>query len=151
MLFKGISGPCGVAHRFPVIAHSCDILITAVDSFWLPRSVPLPLMSLHQWHAVCCRDERRDVPPPRSVNKCNCLLLCACPGDLASHFNANSIALCFNDRLHAISKPYEGTVGSVWETNESSLFFDGFVFFFTIFLTWQSHYEGVNFNISLRD
>lgn len=62
------------------------------------------------------------------MNKCNCLLLCACPGDLASHFNANSIALCINDRLNAISKIYEGTVGSLRETNESGLCFDGFVF-----------------------
>ena len=49
-----------------------------------------------------------------SVNKCNCLLLCACPGDLASYFNANSFALCINDRLNAISKTYHGTVGSLW-------------------------------------
>lgn len=30
--------------------------------------------------------------------------------------------LCINDRLNAISKTYEGTVGSLWEANESGLF-----------------------------
>lgn len=39
-----------------------------------------------------------------SMNKCNCLLLCACPGDLASYFDANSVALCINDRLKQLAK-----------------------------------------------
>ncbi len=108
----GLQVPCDCAFMWHFNYCRRFLLITLFSPTALDVLTPVTCCLLQRWkHVFFC-----------SVNKCNCLLLYACPRDLASHFNANSITLCINDRLNAISKTYEGTVGSLWQTNESVLY-----------------------------
>lgn len=132
----GLQVPCDCAFMWHFNYCGRYLLIT-----------PFSPTALHVLTLATCRllqrwKQSRLLPFFCSVNKCNCLLLCVCPGDLASYFNANSFALCINDGLNAISKTCEGTVGSLLETNESGsflLFYYLFRMFFVLLLHFCPH------------
>lgn len=98
----GLQVPCDCAFMWHFNYCCRFLLITLFSPTALGVLTPVTRCLLQRWkqtQVFFC-----------SVNKCNCLLLFACPGGSASHFNANSIILCFNDRLNVISKTSEGTV-----------------------------------------